>query len=59
MFIGVFDGDVNFNKEEVHEIKYIELNALLKDVAANDDAYTEWFKICLKETLKHRDRLVL
>lgn len=59
VFIGVFDGEVHYNKEEVHEIKHIELNALLEDVEANAHAYTEWFKICLKETLKHRDRLVL
>lgn len=59
VFIGIFDGDVNFNKEEVHEVKHMALDALLDDVAINQDKYTEWFKICLEETLKHRNRLVL
>lgn len=58
VFIGRFDGEPSINPEEVHEYKYMALDELQADISSNPDQYTEWFKICLEETLKHKDRLV-
>ncbi len=58
VFIGTFDGEPQINPDEVHEFKHIGLDDLIEDVEKNPDIYTEWFKICLKETLKHREKLV-
>ena len=59
VFIGKFDGEPNINPDEVHEYKHIPLDDLLTDISTNPENYTEWFKICLEETLKHRERLVV
>lgn len=39
--------------EEVVDYKYVEVSRLTKDVIENPDDYTVWFKIALKEVVKH------
>lgn len=58
VFIGTFEGEVNLNPEEVHEYKYIAIDALLADVSANPANYTEWFKICLQEVIEKKEQVL-
>ena len=58
VFIGKFDGVPKINPDEVHEYKYIDLDTLVQDVSDRPELYTEWFKICLEETLNQRHTLV-
>jgi len=52
VFIGEFEGDVNFNREEVCSYVYKPVQEVLRDVDQNPEHYTEWFKICLNEVIK-------
>ena len=52
VFIGEFEGEVCFNKEEVNAYAYISIQNLLEEVSQRPQQYTEWFKICLNEVVK-------
>ena len=54
VFIGRFDGEPKINPEEVAEYKFVSVDELVKDIEESPEQYTEWFKICLKETLRHQ-----
>lgn len=45
VMMGYFDGEPNLNPEEVMEWKWMPLNDIKLDIAANPENYTEWFKI--------------
>lgn len=45
VFCGYYNQNINFNKEEVENIKWVELNKLKRLIKENPDEYTEWFKI--------------
>lgn len=49
IFICVTDALPNINKEEVIDYKYVNFNSLLEDVSINENKYTYWFKLILKE----------
>lgn len=55
VFFGTYDGEFDFNKEEVNDFKWISLPDLMADVEKSPSLYTEWFKILLFE---HAHRLV-
>lgn len=52
VFIGEFDGEVCFNKEEVNAYVYVPVQVVLEEVNRQPEKYTEWFKICLDEVVK-------
>ena len=52
VFIGEFEGEVCFNKEEVNTYIYIPVQDVLEEVKQRPEKYTEWFKICLNEVVK-------
>jgi len=47
VFIGQYAGDINFNRDEVMAVQYMDLDVLQKAIAADPSAYTAWFKIAL------------
>lgn len=47
VFFGHYDGDIIPNKEEVDEIKWMDMDDLKQDMADNPDTYTYWFKILM------------
>jgi len=53
VFIGTYNGETKINPDEVHEVKSIPLDELSTDIVEHPEHYTEWFKICLAETLNH------
>ncbi len=53
VFTGNFEGAFNLNQDEVSEVRYISIDELDKEMSANPENFTEWFKIILKEYKQH------
>ena len=52
VFIGEYEGEINFNTEEVCAYIFKPVQEVLDDVKQFPEKYTEWFKICLNEVVK-------
>jgi len=52
VFLGVYEGEVKYNFDEVYEIKWISLEELYLDIENNSIEYTEWFKILMNKNKK-------
>ena len=52
VLFGKYDGEINFNKDEVMDYKYVDLDTLVIDMDSSPENYTEWFKICFGEVKK-------
>ena len=53
VFTGNFEGEFKLNEEEVSEVRYISIDELDKEMSANPENFTQWFKIILKEYKQH------
>jgi isopentenyl-diphosphate delta-isomerase len=53
VYTGMSDTAPVPNPEEVGDWKYIEMDALVRDMEENPDAYTVWFRIAMAELRKH------
>lgn len=51
VFTGTYDGEININKEEVADYKWISMEDLMGDMDANPENYTIWFRIIFDEYL--------
>ena len=49
VMIGYFDNNPAINPEEVASWKWMEMEAVKKDMLLNSDIYTVWFKIIFEE----------
>jgi isopentenyl-diphosphate Delta-isomerase len=54
VFTGVYDGQFEFNKEEVAEVRWMQIDELLADIEENPDQYSFWFKVILEEMQKRK-----
>jgi isopentenyl-diphosphate delta-isomerase len=45
---GYYDGGIDFDKDEIAELKFIGLDELKKDANNNPEKYTPWFLIILR-----------
>ncbi|MEM9024084.1 MAG: NUDIX domain-containing protein, partial [Bacteroidota bacterium] len=54
VFIGTFNGVPELNAEEAASWKFMHLEDVQASVEREPDNYTEWFKICLAEVIRHR-----
>ncbi len=52
VFTGVYDGAVEFNKDEVAAVKWISTEELEKDIEKNPEQYSFWFRTILNEMRK-------
>lgn len=52
VFFGLYDGDVQFNQNEVEDICWIKINELYDDINKNSNNYTYWF-IYIMENYKY------
>lgn len=53
VFVGTYEEDIiPFNKNEVDNYKWVDVNKLLKDLSARPKKYTPWFKQALELSLK-------
>jgi isopentenyl-diphosphate delta-isomerase len=48
VFVGIYQGDLFPNKEEIHALKWISIEDLQIQVVRSADLYSEWFKIILQ-----------
>ena len=55
VFIGVYDGDIKPDKNEVEEWKFVDVNELRKDVGNNPDKYSPWFKLCFEKVIDYAE----
>jgi isopentenyl-diphosphate delta-isomerase len=54
VFTGVFDGPFEFNKEEVADVRWVTTEELEKDLKANPEKYSFWFRTILEEFQKRK-----
>ena len=54
VFVGMYDGKVNPNPEEVEDYTFVELDKVVKDAELHPEKYTIWFRIIID---KFRDHL--
>jgi isopentenyl-diphosphate Delta-isomerase len=47
VFIGTFDDEPLINLQEVEDWKFMDLDALKRDITQNPKHYTEWFRLIL------------
>ncbi len=50
VMVGSFNNKPTINKEEVASYKWMNLEAVKKDIEDNSEIYTAWFKIIFKES---------
>ncbi|MGL4779819.1 MAG: isopentenyl-diphosphate Delta-isomerase [Bacteroidales bacterium] len=55
VFIGISDEYPEINEEEVKDWKYLSYDQLVKELDANPDSYTEWFKKMHKKVYRLLD----
>lgn len=53
ILIGEYNEEPKINPDEVHDWKWISLEAIKQDIQANPSSYTEWFKIIFDKYYKH------
>lgn len=49
VFIGRFDGEFKLNKDEVHTVKFMDMDELKTDIELHPELYTVWFKIIFEK----------
>jgi len=54
---GTFNGKPEPNEDEAEDWKYISIAKLTKDIQRHPNQFTEWFKICLEQTLNSKVNL--
>jgi isopentenyl-diphosphate delta-isomerase len=55
VFIGIYDGSVHCNPEEVSAYKWVNISTL---ETLDDEKYTPWFKIALQRVLFHYNQII-
>lgn len=53
ILVGSFEGNPEINPEEVAAWKWMDLEEVRKDIQANPDIYTAWFKIIFDKFYQH------
>lgn len=53
VFVGVFDDDFDYNKNEVAAVRWMNTETLQSEIAEHPENYSFWFKIILEEFKKH------
>lgn len=56
VFFGTYEGEFQFNREEVNAIRWISISDLIQEIKDSPNSFTEWFKILMNEYL---DKLTL
>lgn len=53
VLVGIYEGEIKPNPEEIDQWKYVDVNWLKEDVEKHPEKYTPWFKIALDRVLQH------
>lgn len=46
-------GNIDFNKDEIEEVKWMDLDELSKDLTFNPEKYASWFIICAPRVIAY------
>lgn len=52
IFLGTYDGEVNFDRNEIEEVKWVDFDWLEDDMEKNPDHYACWFLIAAPKVLE-------
>jgi isopentenyl-diphosphate delta-isomerase len=52
VFLGIYDGDVKPNIDEIEEHRFMSIDRLMDDLKARSDEYTPWFIMALPGVLE-------
>lgn len=52
IFIGKYNGNVNFNKEEIDAVRWIGEEELLQWIEEKPEEFTYWFKVLMKRKIE-------
>lgn len=55
VFVGYYDGPIEFNTDEVKAVKWIDMDELIQDIENRPEKYTAWFKIIFEKYLSKLD----
>lgn len=53
VFLGIYDGEVKQNPDEIQEHKFVSIDELMEDVRMHGNCYTPWFKQGLPNVLRY------
>ena len=53
VFIGIHEGDINADPNEVSEVKYLPMSEIKNELASNANKYTAWFQIAFQKLQDH------
>jgi isopentenyl-diphosphate delta-isomerase len=53
VFVGKWEGEPHLNADEVASFRWMDVDAVEQDMAANPNQYTAWFKIIYHQFLNH------
>ena len=54
VFVGEYAGELSINKDEIAQIKEVDLEWLLEDIVNNPFNYASWFKTALEIVIRNR-----
>lgn len=52
VFLGLYNGEINFNRTEVEDIRWVDPEWLRKDIREHPESYAPWLRICLDRVLE-------
>jgi len=52
VFVGKYDGDVQFNTDEIAQVKWMQIDELASDVIAFPEKYSVWFLISVPKVIE-------
>lgn len=55
VFTGIYEGAVNADKNEVNDYCFRNLDTIQNSLTANENQYTEWFKIALPKMMSFHE----
>lgn len=53
VFIGEYQGETAPDKEEIEELRWVDMDALLKDMVGAPEKYAPWFIASIPKVVKH------
>lgn len=51
VFLGEYEGEIDFNKEEIDAVKWVNFSELKEDLEKHPERYTAWFLIAAPKVL--------
>ena len=57
VLVSKYNGDINFNQDEIKDAKWIDLSDLKKDLLLNPTHYASWFLICAPKVIDYLNNI--